>query len=121
MLKVLPTSIRHTPVGYALASAGMTLKVRNSTTSPSTPSQSRAVGGGAVGLWWPVRMDSAKFAIRRLLSDTRAVKLRVVAHNSRFIHSNGRLCVVKAAPDPVFMAEHHPRTNTLEDPQTSVF
>ena len=31
MFEVLSTSTYHTPVGYALSSAGMTLKVRNAT------------------------------------------------------------------------------------------
>ena len=73
--------------------------MRNSTPLPSTLHKHWSEGGG-VGLWWPVGMDLVKFAIRRLLSDTRAVKLRVVAHNSRCIRSNGRLCVGQIGTSP---------------------
>ena len=56
--------------------------------------------GGGVGLCWPLRMVLAKFAFNQLLNNTMVAKLCVVAHISRSICSNGRICVGQSGTSP---------------------
>ena len=57
-------------------------------------------GGGGVVLRWPLRTFLAKLALNQLLSDTMVAKLCVVAHISRSICSNGRICVGQSGTSP---------------------